>query len=93
MIGVGIITCNRPHFFVKCFRAIPKNVELVTINDGANFEDWAKLLNEKPFHYIHNEINLGVGKSKNKALRYLIEKGCTDLFLIEDDIIVKNILI
>ena len=90
MIGIGIITCNRPHFFIKCFRAIPKNVELVVVNDGSDFEDWSKLLKERPFHYIHNEINVGVGRSKNKALRHLIEKGCTDLFLIEDDIIIKK---
>ena len=90
MIGAGIITCNRPHFFVKCFRSIPKNVELVVINDGSNFEDWSKLLTERPFHYIHNEVNVGVGKSKNKSLRHLVEKGCTDLFLIEDDIIIKK---
>lgn len=90
MIGVGIITCNRPSFFLKCFRTIPKNIELVVVNDGSNFDDWQKLLTEKPFHYIHNEVNIGVGKSKNKALKLLLEKGCTDLFLVEDDIIIKN---
>jgi GT2 family glycosyltransferase len=90
MIGVGIVTCNRPSFFLKCFKSIPKNVELVVVNDGSNFEDWEKLLKEKPFHYIHNEQNIGVGKSKNKLFKYLLEKGCTDIFLIEDDIIVKN---
>lgn len=90
MIGVGIITCNRPHFFLKCFRSIPKNIKLVVINDGSNFEDWEKLLSEKNFHYIHNDTNIGVGKSKNKALKYLLQEGCTDLFLIEDDIVVKN---
>ena len=90
MIGAGIVTCNRPDFFLKCFRSIPKGVELVVVNDGSNFEDWQKLLKEKPFEYIHNEQNIGVGKSKNKLLKRLIEKSCTDIFLIEDDIVVRD---
>lgn len=93
MIGVGIVTCNRPNFFLKCFRSIPKTVELVVVNDGSEFEDWKKLLKEKPFTYIHNENNIGVGKSKNKLLRALLEKGCADIFLVEDDIIVKDPLV
>lgn len=90
MIGVGIVTCNRPDFFIKCFRAIPKDVHLVVVNDGSDFEDWQRLLKEKPFEYIHNKQNIGVGKSKNKLLKALMDKGCTDIFLIEDDIIVKD---
>lgn len=90
MIGVGIVTCNRPHFFIKCFRSIPKGVELVVVNDGADFQDWQKLIKEKPFTYFHNTKNLGVGKSKNKLLKHLLDKSCTDIFLIEDDIVVKN---
>lgn len=90
MTGVGIVTCNRPKFFLKCFRTIPKDVELVVVNDGAKFEDWEKLLNERSFQFIQNEENIGVGKSKNKLLKALLEKGCTDIFLIEDDIIIKD---
>lgn len=90
MIGVGIVTCNRPAFFLKCFKSIPKDVDLVVVNDGSNFEDWQKLLKDRPFDYIHNEQNMGVGKSKNILLRKLLDKGCTDIFLVEDDIIIKN---
>lgn len=90
MIGVGIVTCNRPKFFLRCFRSIPKNIELVVVNDGTDFEDWQSLLKERQFEYIHNKQNIGVGKSKNKLLRALLDKNCTDIFLIEDDIIVKD---
>ena len=90
MVGVGIVTCNRPDFFLKCFRSIPKDVELVVVNDGTDFQDWKKLLTERSFEYIHNKQNLGVGKSKNILFRHLLEKGCADIFLIEDDIIIKN---
>lgn len=85
-IGLGIITCNRPDFFKKCYESIPNDMvhELVVVNDGDDI----------PFnyntHYIKNETNLGVGKSKNKALKHLLDKGCDYLFLIEDDIMVSN---
>lgn len=85
-IGLGIITCNRPDFFKKCYESIPNDVvhELVVVNDGDDI----------PFnyttHYIKNEQNLGVGKSKNRALKYLLDKNCDYLFLIEDDIFIKN---
>ena len=90
MIGIGIVTCNRPEFFIKCFRSIPKGYEIAVVNDGADFEDWKKLLEEKPFTYIHNSTNLGVGRSKNKLFNTLLNKECDHIFLIEDDILVKN---
>lgn len=90
MTGVGIVTCNRPNFFLKCFRSIPEDVELVVVNDGADFEDWEKLNKQRPFTYIHNKINAGVGKSKNKLFKTLLDKNCTDIFIVEDDIVVKD---
>lgn len=86
-IGVGIITCNRPEFFRECFNSLPYNIidEIVVVNDG------------KPLPFdlsrgveIENKVNLGVGKSKNKALKYLLEKECDYIFLIEDDVIIAN---
>lgn len=89
-IGVGIVTCNRPSFFVKCFSSIPKDLELVVVNDGADFEDINRLKLQRPFTYIHNKINLGVGKSKNRLFKELLSLGCNHIFLIEDDIVIKN---
>jgi len=87
-IGVGIITYNRPELLRKCINSlIPAQIdEVIVINDGSPL----------PFDVgngklIENETNLGVGKSKNKALSYLMEKGCDYLFLIEDDIFIKDI--
>ena len=89
-IGIGIVTCNRPSFFLKCIRSIPNKYNLAVINDGAPFEDIEKLQNEIPFHYIFNKQNIGVGKSKNKLFRYFLEKKCDHIFIIEDDIVVTN---
>lgn len=88
-IGVGIVTCNRPKFFLKCFASIPKDLTIVIVNDGAQFSDWEKLITPN-VSYIHNTKNLGVGKSKNILFKELLKRGCDHIFLIEDDIIVKN---
>jgi GT2 family glycosyltransferase len=86
-IGLGIITCNRPEFLKKCYDSVPRDKIdcLIVINDGEPL----------PFtipdeEYLHNEKNLGVGRSKNKALQYLIFNNCDYLFLIEDDIYITN---
>ena len=86
-IGVGIVTCNREDFFKKCYESIPldKVDELVIVNDGKPYS-----LVPREGYLIQHKANKGVGISKNDALKYLIEKDCTLLFLIEDDIIIKN---
>lgn len=89
-IGIGIVTCNRPEFFLKCIKSIPTGHTLAVVNDGFDFEDIDKLKKKINFHYIHNENNIGVGKSKNKLFRYLIQQKCDHIFIIEDDIIIKD---
>jgi hypothetical protein len=86
-IGVGIITCNRPDFFRNCFDSLPKDRvdEIVIVNDGEQL----------PFDVhggtvLNNNVNLGVGKSKNRALKHLYNSRCDFLFLIEDDMIIKR---
>ena len=89
-IGVGIVTYNRPSFFLKCFNSIPVDIELVVVNDGADFSDIEKLKQKRHFDYIHNNVNLGVGKSKNILFKQLLAKDCDHIFLIEDDIVIKD---
>jgi len=89
-IGIGIVTCNRPKFFLKCFDSIPEDYLLVVVNDGSDFEDIDKLKSKREFQYFHNKMNLGVGKSKNILFRYLLDNNCDHIFIIEDDIIVKD---
>lgn len=92
-IGVGIVTCNRPDFFKNLVNSLVpcKDVisELIVINDGQQIEAF-----ELPYGLlINNETNEGVGRSKNKALKHLINKKCDYIFLIEDDMLIldKNI--
>ena len=87
-IGVGLITYNRENYYKQVLANIPRDVidTFVVINDGefayANENDADKV--------IFNNVQLGVAKSKNLALDFLIENECEHLFLIEDDVIIKN---
>ena len=90
-IGVGIITYNRPNGLKKLLDSLSScnHIDLVIVNDGEHIDN----LQGYNYHLINNDTNLGVGKSKNKALRYLYESKCEHLFLIEDDIFVKDITV
>ena len=85
-IGIGIVTCNRPDFLNKLLESIDGCVcdELVVISDGDPLEESTK------YNTINNETNLGVGKSKNKLMQFLLDKGCDYIFIIEDDMIILD---
>jgi GT2 family glycosyltransferase len=93
MIFVGIVTANRKDFFKKCYESVKKanNVDYIAVvNDGNDEVDV-----EKEDFYIKNNKNLGVGKSKNilfKMALDLVKKGVMidHIFIVEDDIVVKN---
>jgi GT2 family glycosyltransferase len=72
---------------------------VVVVNDGKDFDyNWNSNFRslyvgrvpETTLIYHHNKKNLGVGKSKNIAIRQLLDQGCDHIFLIEDDIYIKD---
>ncbi|MDN8539840.1 glycosyltransferase family 2 protein [Erwinia sp. DT-104] len=87
-IGVGIVTYNRKAGLIKLYQSLPRDIidALVVVNDGAYYPE----LGELDCHLHHNEVNQGVGRSKNIALRYLQAQEVDHFFLIEDDIFVKD---
>ena len=87
-IGVGIITCNRPDYLRGLLNTLPLTVinELVVINDGKPVSGF-----ELPQGtWLDNPVNLGVGKSKNRAMKHLYDNGCEFVFIIEDDMLIKE---
>lgn len=88
-IGVGIITCNRPEYLLNLLKTIPidRISHLVVVNDG---DEKNKHDLRYPGVWVQNEKNLGVGKSKNKAMKHLYDKGCDYIFIIEDDMLIKD---
>jgi len=90
-IGIGIITYNRPLQFKKCYLSIDKSKidELIVVNDGSDHSP--ETIIDPSYEYIHHLSNLGVAKSKNDALNFLFNiKNCDHVFLIEDDIFIKD---
>ncbi|MBK5012075.1 hypothetical protein IAE33_003935 [Pseudomonas sp. S60] len=87
--GCGILTFNRPQLMLKLYESLPQEVldVIYVVNDGGWYEDF----NDIPKNQIHhNSKNIGVGKSKNTALQYLLAQGCEHIFLIEDDIFIRD---
>lgn len=86
-IGVGVITKDRPEMLKKLMDSIGALgwLDIVIINDGEKLEkEWYE-------SYVqHNEQNLGVAASKNRAMKHLLDKGCDHIFLIEDDMLIKD---
>lgn len=94
-IGVAIITCDRPTFYKQCEESLLKitrdcdNICVMVVDDGEHRTNISPAINK----YVKTDGKIGVGKSKNIALKYFLDKEYTHIFLIEDDIeiIDKNI--
>jgi GT2 family glycosyltransferase len=85
-IGLGIVTCNRPDFLSKCIESI----DLEKLDVKAIVNDGTIDVKHQSFHIMHNKENLGVGKSKNKLLKYLRSQDCDYIFLLEDDMLILD---
>lgn len=85
-VGIAIITCDRVPMFDACLQSIinthqDKIDHVVVVNDGEQTVD------TKGYHLIDNETNVGVGESKNRAIKHLMDQQCEHLFIMEDDVV------
>lgn len=87
-IGIGVLTYKREEFFRKCIESIPEVDSIVVVNDGTPYPQDA--YPPKVKEVIQHTKNKCIGVSKNEALRYLIQDGCSSLFLVEDDMLIKR---
>lgn len=87
-VGVGIVTYNREFTLKKLINSLPLELidVVVIVNDGTAIDETQL----RGITLINNKVNIGVGRSKNKALKYLIQKKIDHFFIIEDDIFVKD---
>lgn len=100
-VGLAMVTMNRPAYAEKCIKAIRKHLtgvvdEIVVVNDGSDpkyngeYRRVEKATQTINGMYIACDENGGVAKAKNVGLRWLLNKGCDDLFVIEEDILVTS---
>lgn len=99
MIGLGITTYNRFNRFKECFNSINQFIDKLdhlvivddcSVKDRELYDNFFASITNPKITIIRNNVNLGVGKSKNKILKFLLFKGCEYLFTIEDDINIIN---
>jgi GT2 family glycosyltransferase len=90
-IGVGLLTYNRPEYFEQTFNSVMKYRDefddIIIVKDGSpsyprQYQDEVPMI-----EFIDNGLNC---RSKNTAWSYLITQGCYHIFLIEDDIVIKQ---
>ncbi len=85
MIGIGIVTYNRPDYFKTAVKSVFKYLDfvdhVVVVDDGSK-DDYVS--GDSRYEAIRQD-NGGVAKAKNTAFKYLIDKGCDYIFIMEDD--------
>lgn len=105
-IGVGIISCSRPIMFKKLYMSLKACEGIIdrlyVVEDTTRQKNTTSEYVSLP--YTHESIsdwkgywgslvaghNQGVAKSKNKALKDLMDNECDHIFLIEDDMLIKD---
>lgn len=98
MIGLSVITYKRFDYLCECLKSLKKNnwggsdIVIVIEDDlgyDLNQQNFIKnIIPNKEFYF--RQENSGVASAKNKALDFLINKECEDIFLMEADILMKD---
>lgn len=87
-IGIGITTYNSPTRLASLLETLPDFIEnVVIVNDGTPYD---QSVYKGKYDVIQHPKNKGVASAKNSAIRYLMGQGCEHIFLLEDDIIIKD---
>ena len=87
-IGLGLVTYKAEHRILQSAITVPEWIEnFVIVNDGTPYNPESY---PKQAHIIQHEVNECVGNSKSDAINYLISKGCEHIFIMEDDVLIKD---
>lgn len=85
-IGVGITTYNSENYFKELYNSIDKSFinELVVVNGGNDY------LEKYDCDWIQHKKNHYPAQARNDCVSYLMNRKCEHIFLIEDDMIIKD---
>lgn len=87
-IGVGIVTYNSEGYFKSLYDSLYKDSavfdELVVVNGGNAYDGVYK------GSWVQHSVNKYPAVCRNEAVESLINKGCEHIFIIEDDMIIKD---
>lgn len=87
-IGVGIVTYNSENYFKALWNSLLQTGvsfdELVVVNGGDSYKD------KYECNWIQHNVNYYPAVCRNDAVNFLLNRNCDHIFLIEDDMIIKN---
>jgi glycosyltransferase involved in cell wall biosynthesis len=87
-VGIGMTTYNAEHRIKQSAFTVPKWMKhFVIVNDGTPYDNSSY---PEQAYLIQHETNMSVGAAKNSAMQYLLDQGCEHIFLMEDDILIKD---
>lgn len=88
-IGFGMVTYNAEHRIKQSAFTVPKWIKnFVIVNDGTPYP---KDSYPEQAHIIQHETNKSVGAAKTTVINYLLENtDCEHIFIMEDDILIKD---
>jgi glycosyltransferase involved in cell wall biosynthesis len=85
-IGVGITTYNHEDYFEPLYESIDSSFidEFVVVNGGDEYDK------KYDCHWIQHHKNSFPSVCRNDCASFLINRGCDHIFLIEDDMVIKD---
>jgi glycosyltransferase involved in cell wall biosynthesis len=85
-IGVGITTYNHEDYFQDLFNSLPLGQidDVVAVNGGNRYEK------QYDCDWIQHHKNRYPAVCRNDCITFLLNKGCEHIFIIEDDMVIKN---
>lgn len=100
-VGITVCTMDRPEYCEKVVKSIRKHLigvvdHLVVVNDGSSakhngsYRRVEKAVQSINGTYIGMDVNRGVAVAKNIGLQFLLDKDCTHIFTLEDDILITS---
>ncbi len=86
-IGLVITTYNSEKWFKELYDTIPFSFlkEVVVVNGGLPYKQ-----TYKNNHWIQHNTNKGAAQSRIDGIKYLQSKNIEHIFIIEDDMLIKN---
>lgn len=96
-IGIGIVTYNRVDYLKQCIKSLEDNnlggADDIIIVDDCSSDGTKEFMSTLSYTTYYKNTNKGIANSKNVVLKNFIGKNFEHIFIIEDDILVKDPLV
>ena len=96
LVGIAILTYKRPQTCYGLIQEINKCKDvdyLVVVKD--KYVDYEKYdpskIDQDHFNFIQIEGQHNIAYNKNQGIKHLLNIGCQHIFVIEDDVVIKDI--